>query len=272
MRIGRCLRRPASERARGCVRAHRGRASYDLIGAPAMQHWRPTHIATNLARRMASSGRAAAQPARWSTPHGCQRRRGAGVHTRAVPQGALACEISLAPGQCPATRRRGPGAASKATRLKNRGGVVASLDSKSIPKCSWERNGHYCLPAERGGAPTVQVATMYGREHQSPAAALAAAHRLASRCDLSVLPPLAPRRPPLGGMYAQGGGSGSWGPRASHELPMMGRLWPKRTDGGDGASGCLSCLDSVVWDLQGHRGCVRVQQPSCIRRGSPAPL
>lgn len=121
-----------------------------------------------------------------------------------------------------------------------------------------------------GGAPT--VATMYGREHQSPAAALAAAHRLASRCDLSVLPPLAPRRPPLGGMYAQGGGSGSWGPRASHELPMMGRLWPKRTDGGDGASGCLSCLDSVVWDLQGHRGCVRVQQPSCIRRGSPAPL
>lgn len=158
MRIGRCLRRPASERARGCVRAHRGRASYDLIGAPAMQHWRPTHIATNLARRMASSGRAAAQPARWSTPHGCQRRRGAGVHTRAVPQGALACEISLAPGQCPATRRRGPGAASKATRLKNRGGVVASLDSKSIPKCSWERNGHYCLPAEGGGS-------THGRHH-----------------------------------------------------------------------------------------------------------
>ena len=232
-----------------------------------MQHWRPTHIATNLARRMASSGRAAAQPARWSTPHGCQRRRGAGVHKRAVPQGALACGISLAPGQCPATS---PGAASKVTRLKNRGGVVASLDSKSIPEGSWERNGHYCLPAERGGAPT--VATMYGREHQSPAAALAAAHRLASRCDLSVLPPLAPRRPPLGGMYAQGGGSGSWGPRASHELPMMGRLWPKRTDGGDGASGCLSCLDAVVWDLQGHRGCVRVQQSSCVRRGSPAPL
>ena len=30
---------------------------------------------------------------------------------------------------------------------------MASLDSKSIPKCSWERNGHYCLPAEGGEHP-----------------------------------------------------------------------------------------------------------------------